>query len=174
VLFLAFQLGADLGAARALDAPELTDATRRGLAGLEGKLRLSDGAHLEVAYELSAPRKKPYGADAMLHVDGDAWVEAHAGAWRFRLPSHVPILGALSDPLRDGSSVVLVSRFARVSPIALREAASEWPSDGRLVLGTRADAARALSAKASARAAWTALAVLIGFAIAGGSLLVSL
>lgn len=162
VLLLSARLGAELGRARTLAAPELRDGQviSSRLAALEGTLRLGDGSRLEVR-----------GGRAL--VEGDAWVEAEGGALRFRIPPgrSVPWLGGAAP--RAGAAILLVSRFGAVTR-GLREAATPWPSDGRLALGRRVDATSALVERASRVASWTAVPAMLALTFAAVRLLAAL
>jgi hypothetical protein len=167
LLALAARWIAAVGEARALDVPELREAGRtRGLAALEGTLRLDGASTLSV--ERTGGR---------FRVERDAFVEAEAGALRFRVPAGRELgwLGAAPpEPLVDGARVLLVSRFEAGAARGLREGARPWPDDGRLALGSRADATRALVERATRIAAWASVPALLGLAFAAAHLLASL
>lgn len=148
LLVLAWRIGIDLGEAGALDVADRREAGRGRLAALECTLRLGDGARILFH---SDPLRTTW------HVEGNAWLEAHSGALRFRIPE-TPI-AALGSPaeLEDGSKTVLVSRFENVSPAGLRTSSAPWPNDARLVAGTRADAVNALARRATRLASAIAL-----------------
>jgi hypothetical protein len=165
VLVLFARLGLALGEAYALGAPEVREAPRRdGLAALEGVLRLAPGSSLRVRRD-------------RCEVSGDAWVEADGGALRVRLePRVIPWLGApaAESALVEGAPLTLVSRSLAGSAVGLRDAAGRWPADGRLALGCRVDATRALVARASKLASWTAVPALVALVIAIASVLLAL
>lgn len=165
LLVLAWRIGVDLGEARALDVPDLRETGRGVLSALEGTLRLGEGARL---------RRLRRGLDDAWIVEGDAWLEADGGALRFKIPEgRLPALGA-TEEARDGSTLVLLSRFARVAPSGLRTASTPWPEDARLVIGARADAASALVERATRVASWIALPAVVAIGAAAVVLLTSL
>ncbi len=167
LLVLFARLASALGEARALEGPELPPGTAPhagGLVALHGNVRLASGVQLTVR-----------GARARVH--GDASIDADGGALRFRLPSgrDLPWLGAAPEgPVRDGAAILLVSRFEGGATHGLREVHRTWPSDGKLALGSRADAARALVDRATRVAAWMAVPALLALAWAAACLVVGL
>ncbi|HJL15749.1 MAG TPA: hypothetical protein RMH99_08840 [Sandaracinaceae bacterium LLY-WYZ-13_1] len=162
-LALVWIVASRLGQARALEAPALMEEREHdaGLKALSGILRVADGGAVR-------PR------DGRLVVDGEAWVEADGGALRFRLPERPVSLVAGEGASRDGHTVTIVSRFDAVSPANLRQAWTPWPPDGRLVLGTRDDAARALVADAARTASVFAVPALLALGAATGVLATAL
>ncbi len=165
LLVLAYRIGVDLGEARALDVPDLREARRGVLAALEGTLRLGAGARVR--------RRRGVLEDRWL-VEGEAWLEADAGALRFRLPDGpVRVLTGAEEP-EDGGALVLLSRFARVAPAGLRHASTPWPDDARLVIGGRAEAETALVRRATKVASGIALPAVASLGAAATVLLTSL
>jgi len=177
LLFLTFTVGVELGSARTMSAPALLAGEPRGrgsLAALEGTLRVGDGSR--VFY--SPPSRLAWllgRASGALRVEGEAWVEADGGAIRFRLPDgSAEVLGNVSGEGWDGKHVVLLSTFASSGVAGLRTAASAWPSDGRLTLGTCSDARNVLVDRAVKRASRVALPMLLSFGLACAAVLLNL
>lgn len=165
LLVLAYRIGVDLGEARALDVPDLREAGRGVLGALTGTLRLGEGARVRRARGLLE--------DAWI-VEGDAWLEADAGALRFKLPEgRVRVLSGSDEP-KDGGALVLLSRFERVAPAGLRHASTPWPDDARLVIGGRGEAEDALVRRATKVASWIALPAVAALGLAAAVLATSL
>jgi len=176
LLFLSFTMGAELGAARRLGAPALLEGGPRAeddVAALEGTLRVGDDA--AVRYHPRASVMAHLGDDrGTLVLDGDVWFEAAAGAFRFRLPPKASVIGADADALGDGAELVLLSRFEDPGLAGPRRASAPFPDDGRLVLGTLADARGALVKRTIRRAALVALPTVAGFGVAIATVLLAL
>lgn len=174
-LLALFRLGSELGRARVLEAPTLQGPSAgpsNSVKALSGTLRAPAGAVLR--RRPAAPFLRLLGLRGpTLSVDGEWWVEADGGTWRFRLRSKVPVLGDVKAAVPDGD-VVLLSRFTDASPTGWRDAYCDWPSDGRLVLGTREDAARELARRATRRATLLAAPALVALVAAAGILLANL
>lgn len=176
LLYLTFTMGGEVGAARRLRAPALLEAGPRaedGVAALEGTLRVGDDA--SVTY-----RPRPavvahlWDDRGTLACEGDVWFEAEGGAFRFRVPASVAVVGAVADTLTDGAKLVLLSRFADPGMAGPRRAGAPWPDDGRLSLGTLVDARAALVKRSVRRAGLFALPMVAGFGVAIATLLIGL
>jgi hypothetical protein len=175
-LLALFVTSSELGRARGLEAPRLDDprAGRGGLKALAGTLRVADAATIRHRPAPWLPRLLGL-RDPCLIVDGEGWLEADGGALRFRLPAGpIPVPGGADVDGWSGRDVVLLSRFAGVAPTGFREAWTPWPADGRLVLGSRADAAKALSARAARLASVFAAPALVALGGATALLLAEL
>ena len=182
LLVLGFFTSAEVGAARTLEAPRLLDPVDprapRGLGkkALEGVLRVAEGSRL--LYRPPNALRRALGAGTgggILRVEGEAWIEADAGALRFRLPdSGIPVAGAGPSAELSGREVVILSRFSDVSPSGLRTSSTPLPSDAQLVMGHRADAATALVDRAARRASWLAAPTLVALGLASLAILLTL
>jgi len=176
LLYLTFTMGGELGAARRLAAPALLEAGPRaedGVAALEGTLRLGDDAAVRY-HPRPAVVVHLWDDRGTLTCEGDVWFEAAGGAFRFRVPASVPVVGADADALVDGAKLVLISRFTDTGISGPRRASAPWPDDGRLTLGTLDDARAALVKRSVRRAGLLALPMVAGFGVAIATLLIGL
>ena len=176
LLWIAFSLGSELGAARALDAPGLGQSGPVGasLSALEGTLRI--GEETKLHYRVGSAWRRFVGraGAGWLVPSGDAWVEADAGAIRLRLPDRpIEVLEGSPDGW-SGRTVVVLSRFEGFTTTGLRSASMAWPDDAVLTLGVRADAADALVRRAVRRAASVAFPTVAALGTAAATLVLSL
>lgn len=84
------------------------------------------------------------------------------------------MVGGASIDDWSGVHVVLLSRFPSAGVAGMRQAAATWPDDGRITLGRREDARRALVQRAVRRASRVALPMLAGVGVAVLTLVLAL